>query len=95
MLDVSRHFMPADDIRKLLDAAHVLGLNVMHWHLTDDQGWRMEIRKYPQLTRIASVRGSSCFGFGSETEKNCGYYSREEIRDLVAYAARPGIGLLP
>lgn len=95
MLDVSRHFMPADDIRKLLDAAHVLGLNVMHWHLTDDQGWRMEIRKYPQLTRIASVRGPSCFGYGSATENNCGYYTREEIQDLVNYAEGLGIGILP
>ena len=95
MLDVSRHFMPAEQIKKLLDAAHVLGLNVMHWHLTDDQGWRIEIRKYPELTRIGSVRGDSRFGQASPTENNCGFYTREEIRDLVEYAERLGIGILP
>ena len=95
MLDVSRHFMPAEDIKKLLDAAHQLGLNVMHWHLTDDQGWRMEIRKYPELTRTGSVRGDSCFEQACSTENNCGIYTREEIRDLVDYAGRLGIGILP
>ena len=55
MLDVCRHYMPADEIRKLLDAAHILGLNRFHWHLSDDQGWRIEIRKYPKLTEVGSV----------------------------------------
>ena len=95
MLDSARHFMPPENIRKLLDAAQALGLNVMHWHLTDDQGWRLEIRKYPRLTEVGAVRGDSCFGDVSATENNCGFYTQEEVRDLVAYAAERGIGILP
>ena len=95
MLDVSRHYMPVADIRKLLQAAQTLGLNRMHWHLTDDQGWRIEIRKYPKLTQIGSVRGDSWFGGGSETENNCGYYTQEEIRGIVEYAGSLGIDIIP
>ena len=68
MLDVSRHFMSVEDVLKLLDAAAVCGVNTMHWHLTDDQGWRIEIKKYPRLTQVGSVRGDSFFGAVSETE---------------------------
>ena len=57
MLDVSRHFMPLADIRTLIEAAAQCGLNRLHWHLTDDQGWRIEIKKYPRLTEIGSARG--------------------------------------
>ena len=95
MLDVSRHYMPVADIRKLLQAAQTLGLNRMHWHLTDDQGWRIEIRKYPKLTQIGSIRGDSWFGGGSETENNCGYYTQEEIRGIVEYAGSLGIDIIP
>ena len=95
MLDVSRHYMPPEEIRKLLDAARVLGLNRMHWHLTDDQGWRIEIRKYPELTAKGSVRGWSCFGGTPVWERNSGFYTQEEIRDLVAYAAERDIGIIP
>ncbi len=95
MLDVSRHYMPAEEIQKLLDAAAILGLNRMHWHLTDDQGWRVEIRKYPGLTKTGSSRGNSCFGGTPAGQRNSGFYSREEIRDLVSYAAGRGIGIIP
>ena len=80
MLDVSRHYMPVADIRKLLQAAQTLGLNRMHWHLTDDQGWRIEIRKYPKLTQIGSVRGDSWFGGGSEA---VGVYIEKLRAELV------------
>ena len=95
MLDVSRHFMPVEDIQKLLDAAAVCGLNTMHWHLTDDQGWRIEIKKYPKLTEIGSQRGNSYFGNVSETEHGCGYYTQEQIRAVVAYALERGIRIVP
>ena len=62
MLDVSRHYMPAYRIRQLIRAACLCGMNRMHFHLTDDQGWRIEIKKYPQLTAAGSVRGESSFG---------------------------------
>ena len=95
MLDVSRHYMPPEEIRKLLDAAAILGLNRMHWHLTDDQGWRVEIRRYPSLTKVGSVRGDSCFGGTPAGERNCGFYTQEEIRELVSYAAGCGIEIMP
>ncbi|MBQ6060358.1 MAG: family 20 glycosylhydrolase, partial [Clostridia bacterium] len=95
MLDVCRHYMPADEIRKLLDAAKILGLNRMHWHLSDDQGWRIEIRKYPKLTEIGSVRGDSYFGGTPEKERNCGYYTQQEVRDIVEYAGSLGIEIIP
>ena len=95
MLDVSRHFMSVEDVLKLLDAAAVCGVNTMHWHLTDDQGWRIEIKKYPALTQVGSLRGNSYFGAVSETEHNCGYYTQEQIRRVVAYALERGIQIIP
>ena len=95
MLDVSRHFMPVEDVLKLLDAAAVCGVNTMHWHLTDDQGWRMEIKKYPLLTQVGSQRGDSYFGAISETEHNCGFYTQEQIRQVVTYAQKLGIQIIP
>ncbi len=95
MLDVSRHYMPPEEIRKLLDAAKTLNLNRMHWHLTDDQGWRAEIRKYPELTRAGSVRGESWFGGVPGGERNSGFYTQAEMRDLVAYAGGLGIDVIP
>lgn len=95
MLDVSRHFMPVEQVLKLLDAAAVCGANTMHWHLTDDQGWRIEIKKYPRLTQVGGVRGDSFFGSVSETEHNCGYYTQEQIRRVVAYASERGIQIIP
>ena len=95
MLDVSRHFMPLEDVLKLIDAAAISGLNTMHWHLTDDQGWRIEIKKYPALTETGSRRGASHFGRISRTEHNCGFYTQEQIRQVVAYAGERGIDIVP
>ena len=95
MLDSSRHFMPVADIRRILSAASLCGINRMHWHLTDDQGWRLEIKKYPGLTGLGSRRGRTHFGGVSETENNCGYYTQAEVRDLVSYAAGLGIDIIP
>lgn len=95
MLDVSRHFMPAPDVLKLLDAAALCGLNTMHFHLTDDQGWRVEIKKYPTLAAVGSERGDSYFGSVSETEHNCGFYTQDQIRQIVAHARQRGIQVIP
>ncbi len=95
MLDSARHFIPAEDIRKLIDAARICGLNRMHWHLTDDQGWRIEIRKYPGLTETGAVRGRSFFGGVSGTENNSGYYSQEEIQEIIRYAGENGMEVIP
>lgn len=95
MLDVCRHYMPVADIKRLLDAAAICGMNRMHWHLTDDQGWRIEIKKYPLLTEIGSRRGESFFGDVSRTENNCGFYTQDEAREVVAYARERGIEIIP
>ncbi len=95
MLDVSRHYMPVEEIRRFIKAASICGMNKMHWHLTDDQGWRIEIKKYPKLTEIGSVRGCSYFGNVSETENNNGFYTQNEIRALIDYAKTLGIEIIP
>ena len=95
MLDVCRHYMPVQDIKRLLRAAALCGMNRMHWHLTDDQGWRIEIRRYPRLTEVGAKRGRSTFGAVSETENNSGFYTQAEARDIVAYAKGQGIEIIP
>ena len=96
MLDPARHFMPAEDVRRIIEAAAACGMNRMHWHLTDDQGWRLEIKKYPLLTKVGAVRGFTYFGDAvSETENNCGFYTQEEVRDIVAFAREKGIEIVP
>ncbi len=95
MLDVSRHYMPVADIKKMLDAAAICGMNRMHWHLTDDQGWRIEIKRYPRLTGVGAARGESFFGEVSRTENNCGFYTQDEARDVVAYARARGVEVIP
>ena len=79
MLDPARHFMPVEDVLRIIDAAAMCGMNRMHWHLADDQGWRVEIRHWPELTRTGARRGPSYFGPVSETENNCGFYTQEDV----------------
>ena len=95
MLDSSRHFIPPADVRKLISAARICGMNRMHWHLTDDQGWRIEIRKYPRLTSVGAFRGRTFFGGVSETENNSGFYTQEEIREIVRFAGENGMEVIP
>ncbi len=100
MLDVSRHFAPVDFIKRFLDAMAVHKLNVFHWHLTDDQGWRIEIKKYPRLTEVGSRRRETMVGHydagkGGDGIPHSGYYTQEEIRDIVAYAAQHHIEIVP
>lgn len=87
--------MNVDNVKRLIKAAELCGLNRMHWHLADDQGWRVEIKKYPKLTEIGSVRERSFFGDVSETENNCGYYSQEQIKSIIEYAHTCGIEIIP
>ncbi|MBR5986445.1 MAG: family 20 glycosylhydrolase [Clostridia bacterium] len=95
MLDPARHFIPLNEVLKLIDAASKLGMNRFHWHLTDDQGWRLEIKRYPLLTKVGSVRGRSCFWGESETENNCGCYTQDDVRRTVEYARERGIEIVP
>ena len=95
MLDSCRHYLPPEAIRKIISAARLCGLNRMHWHLSDDQGWRIEISKYPALTAVGSRRGETFFGGVSRTENNSGFYTREEVRDIVGFARENGIEIIP
>lgn len=105
MLDVARHFFTVEEVKRTLDLMALHKLNVFHWHLTDDQGWRIEIRKYPELTRIGSVRKQTIVGKdpgGEYDETTCydgtphgGYYTQDQIREVVEYAARRTITVIP
>ena len=100
MLDVCRHFSPIGEVKRFIDILALHKLNVFHWHLTDDQGWRIEIRRYPALTRTGSVRRGTVVGdhrTSSEytDEPYGGYYTQDEIREVVAYAAERGIMVIP
>tara|TARA_R110000823_G_scaffold144958_4_gene275080 strand:- start:3934 stop:5565 length:1632 start_codon:yes stop_codon:yes gene_type:complete len=103
-LDVARHFMPVAFIKRFIDLLSVHKFNRFHWHLTDDQGWRIEIRRYPELTRVGSRRAQTVLGhpLGKPWGKprydgvpHAGHYSQEEIREVVAYAAERHIVVVP
>ena len=105
MLDCCRHFFTVDEIKTFIDILALHKLNRFHWHLTDDQGWRIEIKKYPKLTEVGSVRSRTLIGRdpGGEYDENCkfdetpygGYYTQDEIRDIVDYAAKRFITVIP
>jgi len=98
MLDSARHFWSVDEIKQLLDAMALHKLNTFHWHLTDDQGWRIEIKKYPKLTDIGSCRtpaGDAGRDANGKPVNYCGYYSQQQIREVVRYAAERHITVLP
>ncbi|QQL45258.1 beta-N-acetylhexosaminidase [Sulfuriroseicoccus oceanibius] len=99
MLDEARHFKGEKEVKKLLDQMAALKMNVFHWHLTDDQGWRIEIKKYPKLTEIGSKRTDTQTGtWGSPTrsgEPHSGFYTQEQIKDILKYAADRHITIVP
>ena len=99
MLDSARHFQSVDEIKRLLDAMALLKLNRFHWHLTDDQGWRIEIPKYPKLTEIGACRipagDAGIDPATGEPAPYCGFYTQAQIRDVVAYAAARHIEVMP
>lgn len=98
-LDSSRHFWTVEQIKKFIDNMFMMKLNVFHWHLTDDQGWRLEIKKYPLLTEIGSKRKySHTNGWGCKDiidEPYEGFYSQEQIREIVEYANNRNIMIVP
>lgn len=99
MLDVARHFYDVDVVKQCLDMMALNKLNVFHWHLTDDQGWRIEIKKYPLLAEKGSMRkGTQLAGVGKMEDKAYGeglYYTQEQIKEVVAYAKQLHIDVLP
>lgn len=97
-LDVGRHFFAADDIKDFIDLLAMHKLNTFHWHLTEDQGWRIEIKKYPRLTEVGAYRASTPpYGNrgASDGKRYGGFYTQKEIRDIVAYAAQRHITIVP
>jgi hexosaminidase len=98
-LDVGRHFFPASFVKKYIDFIALHKMNFFHWHLTEDQGWRIEIKKYPELTRVGSCRSGTIIGRypgkGNDSIRYCGYYTQEEVREVVKYAAARFITIIP
>ena len=102
-LDVARHFMPKEFIEKYIDLLALHKLNVFHWHLTDDQGWRLEIRKYPRLTSVGAWRTETVVGWQNrDSTKNVhdktphgGFYTQDDAREVVAYAAARHVTVVP
>ena len=99
MLDVCRHFFTVDEVKTFIDMLALHKLSVFHWHLTDDQGWRIEIKKYPELTQIGSQRKQTVIG--KNTGKYDGtpygpyFFTQEEIKDVIRYAADRYITIIP
>ncbi|MEV6043648.1 beta-N-acetylhexosaminidase [Streptomyces xanthochromogenes] len=99
MLDVARHFMPKDGVLRYLDLIAAHKLNVFHFHLTDDQGWRIEIKRYPRLTEVGAWRSRTKWGHRAsplwDEKPHGGYYTQDDIREIVAYAAERHIRVVP
>ena len=96
-LDVSRHLFPVEFIKKYIDLMAMYKYNTFHWHLTDDQGWRLEIKKYPLLTEIGSMRAFSPVGRNESNDNTPygGYYTQDEAREIVEYARQRYINVIP
>ncbi|MFL5574376.1 MAG: beta-N-acetylhexosaminidase [Gemmatimonadaceae bacterium] len=104
-LDVGRHFMPKEFVEKYIDLLALHKMNVFHWHLTEDQGWRLEIRKYPRLTEVGAWRGESLVGrqqlqpdsarWTFDGEPHGGYYTQADAREIVAYAKARFVTVVP
>ena len=104
MLDVCRHFFTVDTVKRFIDALAFHKMNVFHWHLTDDQGWRIEIRRHPELTGIGAWRPDTMVGQlrdnGAVPDRfdgvrHGGFYTQQQVRDVVAYAAERGVTVVP
>ncbi|MES2776192.1 MAG: family 20 glycosylhydrolase [Bacteroidota bacterium] len=98
-LDVARHFMPLDFIKKYIDYIAYFKLNTFHWHLTDDQGWRIEIKKYPELTTVGAWRDGTIVGrypgTGNDNIHYGGFYTQAQVKDIVAYAQKRFVTIIP
>jgi hexosaminidase len=97
-LDVGRHFFKAEDIKKFIDYMAYYKYNQFHWHLTEDQGWRIEIKKYPKLQEIGAYRKETVIGQNTgkyDSKRYGGYYTQEEVKDIVKYALDRNINVIP
>ncbi|MDX1938323.1 MAG: family 20 glycosylhydrolase [Flavihumibacter sp.] len=98
-LDVGRHFMPVDFIKKYIDYIAQHKMNYFHWHLTEDQGWRIEIKKYPKLTQVGGYRYGTITGkkpgTGNTNTRHGGFYTQAQVKEIVAYAAKRYVTIIP
>mgnify|MGYP003291640281 CR=1 FL=1 len=97
-LDCSRHFFSVDEVKKYLDIMAVYKQNRFHWHLTDDQGWRLEIKQYPELTQVGAYRDGTMIAKDWDSNDGIrygGYYTQDQIREVIAYAHELGITVIP
>lgn len=98
-LDVGRHFLPVSFVKKYIDYLALHKFNTFHWHLTEDQGWRIEIKKYPELNRMGAWRNGSIIGrypgTGNDNKPHGGYYTQQEIKEVVQYAKNRYIDVIP
>lgn len=96
-LDVARHFMPIEVVKQYIDVLSMYKMNHFHWHLTDDQGWRIEIKKYPKLTEVGAVRSETMIGYTGiyDGKEHKGFYTQEQAKAIVAYAAERFITVVP
>lgn len=102
-LDVGRHFFPVESVKTYIDLIAMHKMNTFHWHLTEDQGWRIEIKKYPRLTEVGSIRNGTAIGLAGTRNPPYtyddvpygGFYTQEEIKEIVAYAAARHITVIP
>ena len=99
MLDVARHFFPVSFVKKYIDYLAMHKMNYFHWHLTEDQGWRIEIKKYPKLTSVGAYRNGTIVGHhpgtANDNERYGGFYTQEQVKDIVKYAAARYITVIP
>ncbi|MBR5656386.1 MAG: beta-N-acetylhexosaminidase [Prevotella sp.] len=97
-LDVARHFFDTDFVKEYIDLLAMHNMNVLHFHLTDDQGWRIEIKRYPKLTEVGAYRSGTVLGRNSNVDDHIrygGYYTQEQLRDIVKYAQERHITVIP
>lgn len=97
-LDVCRHFMPKEFVKKYIDLLALHKMNIFHWHLTEDQGWRIEIKKYPKLTEVGAWRKETVIGSNSgeyDGKPHGGYYTQDDIREIIAYAEERYVTVVP
>lgn len=97
MLDCGRHFFPVSFVKQYIDFIAMHKMNTFHWHLTEDQGWRIEIKRYPKLTQVGAYRDGSPIGHneGNDSIKYGGYYTQEQIKDVIKYAADRYVTIIP
>ena len=98
MLDEGRHFFGKDEIKRVIDMMAIYKMNRFHWHLTEDQGWRSEIKKYPKLTETGAWRNSKVLAYGDvkpDGERYGGFYTQKDIKEIVAYAKKKFIEIIP